>query len=55
MQKVNIIIPTYYTVVVLQSGLFETIIADERHFRSYDDAKIFADSCITGIPVIIEV
>lgn len=45
----------YYKVVVLKVGLFETVIINERHFGTHDDARLFAEkTCKMGlIPVII--
>lgn len=35
------IITSFYKVVVLEIGLFESIITDERHFGSQEEAAIF--------------
>ncbi len=39
-----IIIKTFYKVIVLNIDIFETTIADERHFPDLQSAEAFAES-----------
>ena len=47
----------FFKVIVLQIGLIETIIIDERHFSSRKEAIAFAKQSKTAcnIPVIIRI
>lgn len=44
----------FIKVVLLKCDVFETFIADERNFKSYAEAKAYADLHSDLIPCIIE-
>ena len=48
---------TFFKVIVLQIGLFESLIIDERHFSSRKEAIAFAKESKTScnFPVIIKI
>ncbi len=48
-----VMIPTYYTCIVLQIGFFGSEIIDERHFKTLAEAEGYAEDMRKGGEVAI--
>lgn len=43
----------FFKVIVINCDVFESTIIDERHFKTQQDAKNFAESCNSVVAIIV--
>lgn len=53
----EVIIQPFYTVIVIDTGAFESIISDERHFAKQEDAERFARNAkrINNVTITLQI
>lgn len=44
---------SYFKVIVINCDVFESTIIDERHFKTQQDAKVFAESYKDMVTIIV--